>query len=110
MLFIFSTPVIIRHLWQLKTIVFLHWCLIRTVLLHETINLVPKKKMNQYLGLARHHLRRHRRPLQCLLPRHLRLQRPRHFAERQLIHFRRQKRFRGEQHFVDDVRRDVRRR
>ncbi len=27
MLFIFSTPVLIRHLWQLKTVVFLHWCL-----------------------------------------------------------------------------------
>ncbi len=25
MLFMFSTPVLIRHLWQLKTIVFLHW-------------------------------------------------------------------------------------
>ncbi len=29
MLFIFSTPVLIRHLWQLKTIVFLHRCLLR---------------------------------------------------------------------------------
>ncbi len=67
-------------------------------------------KTTEYLGLARHHLRRHRRPLQRLLPRHLRLQPPRHFAERQLVRFRRQKRFRGEQHFVGDVRRDVRRR
>ncbi len=25
MLIIFSTPVLIRHLWQLKTVVFLHW-------------------------------------------------------------------------------------
>jgi hypothetical protein len=24
----FLTPVLIRHLWQLKTVVFLHWCLI----------------------------------------------------------------------------------
>ncbi len=31
MLFIFSTPVFIRHLWQLKTLVFLHRCLIRAV-------------------------------------------------------------------------------
>ncbi len=31
MLFIFSTPEIIRHLWQLKTAVFLHWCLICVV-------------------------------------------------------------------------------
>ncbi len=25
----FSTPVLIRHMWQLKTVVILHWCLIR---------------------------------------------------------------------------------
>ncbi len=29
----FYTPVSIRHLWQLKTIVFLHWCLIWALLL-----------------------------------------------------------------------------
>jgi len=29
----FSTPVLIRYLWQLKTVVFLHWCLICAVLL-----------------------------------------------------------------------------
>ncbi len=28
MLSIFSNPVLIRHQWQLKTVVFLHWCLI----------------------------------------------------------------------------------
>jgi hypothetical protein len=28
MLFIFSTPLLIRHLWQLKTVIFLYWCLI----------------------------------------------------------------------------------
>jgi len=33
MLFIFSTPVLIRYLWQLKTVVFLHWCLIHAILL-----------------------------------------------------------------------------
>jgi hypothetical protein len=33
MLFIFSTPVLVRHLWQLKTVVFLHWCLICAALL-----------------------------------------------------------------------------
>jgi hypothetical protein len=33
MLFIFSTPVIIRLLWQLKTVVFLHWRLICAILL-----------------------------------------------------------------------------
>ncbi len=31
MLFIFSTPELIRNLWQLKTAVFLHWCLICAV-------------------------------------------------------------------------------
>jgi hypothetical protein len=31
MLFIFSTPELIRNLWQLKTGVFLHWCIIRAV-------------------------------------------------------------------------------
>ncbi len=33
----FSTPVLIRHLWQFKTVVFLHCCLICAVLLHESI-------------------------------------------------------------------------
>ncbi len=37
MLFNFSTPVLIRHLWQPKTVVFLHWCLICAVLLQFTI-------------------------------------------------------------------------
>jgi len=34
----FSTPVLIRHLWQLKTAVFLHLCLIHTVLLLKLYN------------------------------------------------------------------------
>ncbi len=29
----FLKPVLIRHLWQLKTVVFLHWCIIRAALL-----------------------------------------------------------------------------
>jgi hypothetical protein len=29
----FSTPLLIRHLWQLKTVLFLHWCLTRAALL-----------------------------------------------------------------------------
>ncbi len=33
MMFIFSTPLLIRHLWQLKTVAFLHWCLKSAVLL-----------------------------------------------------------------------------
>ncbi len=35
MLLIFSIPVFIRHLWQLKTIAFLHRCLICTVLVEN---------------------------------------------------------------------------
>jgi hypothetical protein len=38
MLFIISTPVLIRHLWQLKTAVFLHRCLICTVLLRPKLS------------------------------------------------------------------------
>jgi hypothetical protein len=29
----FLTPVLIRHLWQLKTVVLLNWCLMRAILL-----------------------------------------------------------------------------
>ncbi len=35
MLFIFSIPELIRNLWQLKTAVFLHWCLILALPLYE---------------------------------------------------------------------------
>ncbi len=38
MLFIFSTPELIRNLWQLKTAVFLHWCLICAVPLNIDLN------------------------------------------------------------------------
>jgi len=31
----FNTGELIRHLWQLKTFVFLHWCLICAVLLDQ---------------------------------------------------------------------------
>jgi len=34
MLFIFSTPLLIRHLWQFETVVFLHWGLIRVIHLY----------------------------------------------------------------------------
>jgi len=39
MLFIFSTPGLIRHLWQLKTVVYLHWCLIQVDLLKQEMYL-----------------------------------------------------------------------
>ncbi len=41
-MFIFSTPVLIRHLWQFKTVVFLHWCLMHALLF---------KNNNYYHGL-----------------------------------------------------------
>ncbi len=37
MLFIFSMPVVIRDLWQLKTVAFLHWCLLLAVLFDEIV-------------------------------------------------------------------------
>ncbi len=33
MLFSFSTPVLIRHMWQVKRAVFMHWCLMCILLL-----------------------------------------------------------------------------
>jgi hypothetical protein len=33
----FLMPVLIRHLWQLKTVVFLHWCLIHAALLAPNV-------------------------------------------------------------------------
>jgi len=36
---IFSTLVLIRHVWQLKTVVFIHWCILRVV----PLTLVLKK-------------------------------------------------------------------
>jgi hypothetical protein len=36
-MFIFSTPVLIRHLWQLKAVVFLHWCLLHAVVLSKHV-------------------------------------------------------------------------
>ncbi len=47
MLFIFSMPVLIRCLWQLKTVVLLHWCLICAVLLaFDSIGLNPREAGN----------------------------------------------------------------
>jgi hypothetical protein len=39
MLFIFSTPELIRNLWQLKTTVFLHWCLLFAIYIGEMLML-----------------------------------------------------------------------
>jgi len=39
----FSTPELIRNLWQLKTTVFPHWCLIRAIPFSELIVIqIPK--------------------------------------------------------------------
>ncbi len=50
MFFILSTPVLIRHLWQLKTVVFLHWCLICTVPLAAA----KKKKKETLINALEH--------------------------------------------------------
>jgi hypothetical protein len=44
MLLIFSTPVLIRHPWQLKAVVFQHWHLTRAHLLDETSHWLGLKK------------------------------------------------------------------
>ena len=46
MLFIFSTPMLVAHLWQLMTVVLLHWCLRLAVLLlpsPQTTNITELK-------------------------------------------------------------------
>ena len=45
MFFIFSVPVLIRHLWQLKAVVFLHRCLSRAILLCECLSLPLKSNL-----------------------------------------------------------------
>jgi hypothetical protein len=37
---LFPTPVLIRHLWQLKTLVFLHRCLLCAVLLPNVLKII----------------------------------------------------------------------
>ncbi len=37
MLFIFSTPVLIRHLQKLKAVVLLHWCLTSAIILRQLV-------------------------------------------------------------------------
>jgi len=38
----FLTPLLFRHLWQLKTVIFLHWCLIRALLLVSSVQTFSK--------------------------------------------------------------------
>ncbi len=52
MLFIFSTPELIRNLWQLKTVVFLHWCLIRAVPLRCILIVTQYTIVNEKLQLV----------------------------------------------------------
>jgi hypothetical protein len=42
----FSMPVFIRHLWHLKTIVFMHRCLICAVQLHDMLSSLQKVRVN----------------------------------------------------------------
>ncbi len=45
----FSTPVWIRHLWQLKTVVFLHWCC--SIVKLAKIILVVQKELPNFISL-----------------------------------------------------------
>ncbi len=49
MLFIFSTTVLIRYLWQLKTVVFLHWCPIHSLLLFTNDTKIIKSYIKNYV-------------------------------------------------------------
>jgi len=56
MLLLFSTPVLIGYLCQLKTVVFLHWCLIHALLLfynYEALNFKSKQGYPLALGQKR---------------------------------------------------------
>jgi hypothetical protein len=50
MFFIFSTPVLIRHQWHLKTVVFLYWCLVHTVPFGQLDILSTNVKSNKGKG------------------------------------------------------------
>jgi hypothetical protein len=50
---IFSTPVMFRYLWQLKTVVFLHWCLIRALLLWAQTDILNTTLKNVLAWLIR---------------------------------------------------------
>jgi hypothetical protein len=51
---LFSMPVLIGHLWQLKTAVFLHWCLIRAVPL--LANRTNRKLLTKVIKWSKHWL------------------------------------------------------
>jgi hypothetical protein len=40
----FFSPVLNRHLWQLKTVIFLHWCLLHAVMLEEQVLVTGAKQ------------------------------------------------------------------
>jgi hypothetical protein len=52
MLLMFSTPGLIRHLWLLKTVVFLHWCLICAIPLPSTSALFYVCEQGQEITLG----------------------------------------------------------
>jgi hypothetical protein len=50
----FSTSVLFRHVWQLKTVVFLHWCLICAVLFKNSntnSRMFPEQNLNIYIRM-----------------------------------------------------------
>ncbi len=48
MLLIFSIPVLIRHLWQLKSADFLHRCLKHGVLLHQDMRIFTQNESHHF--------------------------------------------------------------
>jgi hypothetical protein len=48
----FFSPVLIRHLWQLETVVFLHWCLILALLLKKHCQSIYFKSKGSNVGVS----------------------------------------------------------
>ncbi len=53
MLFIFPAPVLVRHLWQLNTVIFLSRCLIRAVLFEGKTSIQVFNVIKNYSNLTR---------------------------------------------------------
>ncbi len=77
MLFIFSMPVLIRHKWQPKTVVLLHWCLLHGVPLRKEFHETATRTSDSAVMS---------RSLQPLLPQNKIRQRNSHSGNRTLRH------------------------
>jgi hypothetical protein len=81
MKFIFSTPVLIRHLWQFKTVIFLHWYLICAVLFcwlgrEKMVNHISVKIISNKICFLRKRLCRALRCLADYRPSRLKMRLP----------------------------------